>query len=91
MNKIVDICYHRCYIVITMEKNSYIRIRLSGEEKKLLERKAVEVGLSMSGYIRALIGDGFIQPESMGDVAEDEGWVGPVFKDNKLNKKIYES
>ena len=72
-------------------KDSYIRVRLSGELKKELEGKALEAGVSMSEYIRRLVGEkGDVITK--GDIPEDvptrdSKWGGkPIFKDEKLNK-----
>jgi hypothetical protein len=49
-HKVLTSCYHKCYIVITM-KDTYIRIRLRGEEKGLWQKEAARRGLTMTDLV----------------------------------------
>lgn len=47
------VCF-KCDINMTGKKNHEIRVKLSLDEKKEIERKAKELGLSRGGYLRLL-------------------------------------
>ena len=64
-------------------KDTYIKIRIEEEKKKRWITRADEGGITLTRLIIDAV-----EGDKVDKIVQVKKWVGPQFKDTKLNKKL---
>ncbi len=75
-----------------------LQIRIGEEEKALWQEKATGMGVTLTEMIKRVVGEFVMTEEKEGVMTEgvvmtnisteEKEWVGPMFKDDKLNRRV---